>query len=294
MVAHPPSLGWRWRSGRRGMAHPELEQVTRHARRGIVERRRVHSPAAVCALSLATAAGCAELLDIPSRPRLVETLPDSPDASSAVASPDAREPSPASTGGTGGIDHTLLPADAGDSRPPDEADAAPPGAPDAASPESSGDGDAGDSGALEPEPCGPGEAQGPNDNCFIVLTDLTSWSDARLACQARGTGWDLAALRDTELNDFLGTLAFDETWIGASDAIDEATWIWVRDGAAFWIGDGETGSVVEGAFANWNSDEPNGEDTSDCARFVPPQNTWADLECASLRAAACEGPAVSP
>ena len=65
----------------------------------------------------------------------------------------------------------------------------------------------------------------------------------------------------------------------------------IDDGTIFWQGD-ETGAPVNGAFANWNSTEPNGFGASDCARLAPSQdNSWADLECEMPRGALCEGPA---
>lgn len=210
-------------------------------------------------------------------------------------SSDAGARDPAHGAGSSADDDSASPAvDAGSETPtipaPSAPDARAPGADaasvsedDAVTPADASAGDAG-----EPPACGAGESLGPNGSCFVILTPLVAWADARLACQALGTGWDLAAIRDPTLNEYLGTLASNEAWIGASDADEEGTWTWVRDGAVFWIGDGETGSTADGAYASWNSDEPNGGGTSDCARFVPATSTWADLECSSLRGAACE------
>jgi hypothetical protein len=89
----------------------------------------------------------------------------------------------------------------------------------------------------------------------------------------------------------LAGLTSAEAWAGGSDATVEGTWRWVNDGAAFWSGT-ETGRALNGAFANWNPDEPNGGFFSDCMRFTPAfGGSWADLECNSLRSAVCEGPA---
>lgn len=210
-----------------------------------------------------------------------------------------------------GMDSGLQPS----SRPPaaPEANAsASEGSPDASSPGDEGpDGsiasieDAGlsasgndASGSLEAPACEPSEVSGPNGDCFVALAALLSWADARLNCQARGVGWDLASLRSSEDSAFWAPRLTFEAWVAASDAADEGTWLWVSDNTPFWSGDGLTGSAVNGAYTNWNTDEPNGSDNSDCARLLPRTEAlpdrnvpWADLECAELRGAICEGPA---
>ncbi|MEO8177640.1 MAG: C-type lectin domain-containing protein [Deltaproteobacteria bacterium] len=138
---------------------------------------------------------------------------------------------------------------------------------------------------------------GPSDNCYLVDTTPHSWSDARASCRALGDGWDLASLRSAQNSAFAAPLLTLEAWIGASDAALEGTWTWVDQGDAFWLGDG-MGSALNGAYANWNSNEPNGAEESDCGRILPagaavsPGLTapWADLSCTELRGALCEGP----
>jgi lectin-like protein len=248
-------------------------------------------------------AGCADLLDIPSRPRLVEASAGSPGETGLVMGARADEPrepgaqlgrggaAPVTdesgvvpianpgAGGTGGSPAVSQPdpkgADAGTPAPGDPPDQPPAG------------------------PCGASESLGPNGNCFLSVATLLAWADARSNCRAHAQGWDLAAIRSEATDRFLSGLATDEAWIGASDADDEGTWIWVSDGEAFWMGSGTTGAVVTGAYENWNSDEPNGGGNSDCARLVAtpvgtpnPVPTWADLECFELRGSVCEGPAL--
>jgi hypothetical protein len=99
----------------------------------------------------------------------------------------------------------------------------------------------------------------------------------------------LATVRSAEDSAFLLTLLNGDAWLGGSDTATEGTWAWVTDGAEFWLGDGETGNALNGAFVNWFTDEPNGEDSSDCLRVLA-SATWADLECSELRASVCEGP----
>jgi hypothetical protein len=145
-------------------------------------------------------------------------------------------------------------------------------------------------------PCGAERSLGPNGNCFLVEARLLSWQDARDSCRAQGEGWDLASIRAASESAFAAELATAEAWVGATDTQTEGRWTWARDGAAFWSGDG-TGNALDGAYANWNSNEPNGGAESDCARVLPrtpmfPNRNapWADVECSQLKAALCEGP----
>jgi hypothetical protein len=138
---------------------------------------------------------------------------------------------------------------------------------------------------------------GPSGNCYLLDATPLSWSDARASCRSRGDGWDLASLRSAQDSAFAAPLLTLDAWIGASDAALEGTWTWTDRGDAFWAGDG-TGSALSGAYANWNSNEPNGGEESDCARILPAGTAvspgltapWADLLCSELRGALCEGP----
>jgi hypothetical protein len=291
----------------------------RASRRGDSYGRGVHVAWLALALS-----SCADLLDLPSDPHLEEPAsepatagpvrgngargdegtgpepllcggstgdPTSNGSVNASPTPDdvaSERPSAQPSGGGGGEAPVAAdaeaaveppaPADAGAPEPPEEPQAAEePGEPEA------------------PNPCPAPEIVGPNGNCFLVVEEPLAWEDARDNCQDRGDDWDLAAIRDAAVNDFVGTLTDLEAWLGSSDAANEGTWRWVNEGDAFWRGDGTTGEAVDGAFEAWNSDEPNGRGGSDCARTVPIIRTgegltWADLECFELRASLCEGP----
>jgi hypothetical protein len=142
--------------------------------------------------------------------------------------------------------------------------------------------------------CASGATVGPGQRCFALLTTPSSWQDARTACQAKGTGWDLttihSAARNSFLASFLGTLS--DAWVGASDAQSEGVWRWLGDSGAFWNGNGTTGSAAGNAFVSWTAGanpEPNGGDLSDCLRLRA-GGGWADLQCTTLFAAICEGP----
>jgi hypothetical protein len=132
---------------------------------------------------------------------------------------------------------------------------------------------------------------GEGGRCYARVLAPLPWADGRVECQSIGDGWDLASIRDAAENELVAELTGDEAWLGGSDAELEGNWIWVDDSEPFWSGSGVTGAAVDGAFENWNSDEPNGGGPSDCLRLVADLGTWADLECTFERAALCEGPA---
>jgi hypothetical protein len=145
-------------------------------------------------------------------------------------------------------------------------------------------------------PCAVAEQLGPNGACFFFDANLAAWGGARSTCQARGAGWDLASVRSAEVAQFLGATLEAEAWVGATDAASEGTWVWIADGDPFWLG-GVDGVASPGAYTNWNATEPNGATTTNCARVLPqgpgssnPNAPWADLDCAQLRGAVCEGP----
>lgn len=173
------------------------------------------------------------------------------------------------------------------------ADGSAPGTPEGA--DTGAGSDAGD--PVQAPACDVSEVSGPNGNCYLAVATLVSWSDARASCQALGAGWDLASIRSAVETEFWAPRLAFEAWVGASDATTEGVWSWVSDGAQFWSGDGVTGAALNGAYTNWNTDEPNGADNSDCARLLPRTDAlpdrnapWADLECTQLLGALCEGP----
>lgn len=158
--------------------------------------------------------------------------------------------------------------------------------------EPSGDAAAADAGPGSS--CAPGATVGPGQRCFALVTTPSSWQDARTACQAKGTGWDLTTIHSAARNSFLAGLlgTLTDAWVGASDAQSEGVWRWLGDNGAFWNGNGTTGSAAGNAFVSWTAGtnpEPNGGDLSDCLRLRA-GGGWADLQCTTLFAAICEGP----
>lgn len=263
----------------------------------------------IAVLAAAANVGCADLLAIPDDPYVVSeeepgTVPSRPRPAAPTPSVDEENPAVTSPGAalaTGSADDGSADGESAESNsvegdPVEEAN--PPSPlpfPDRSDADTSDDDDVlPDEPTVPdeptpPDPCAPG-LLGPSGNCYVVESAELPWAEARAACQARGAGWDLAAIHDPETDRFLATLGAGQAWVGASDAESEGTWVWVRDGLPFWSGDGTTGEPIDDAYENWNSDEPNGRGASDCARLVPNNGTWADLECEFLRPSVCEGP----
>jgi hypothetical protein len=140
-----------------------------------------------------------------------------------------------------------------------------------------------------PPSCTLEETAGPNGHCYVMVATPLAWDSARTNCQRRGDGWDLTSIRNAADSSFVTGLLDGESWVGGSDAASEETWAWVDDGFEFWQGEGDEGEPVNGAFANWFEDEPNGSTSSQCLRLLT-DSRWADLECNELRPSLCEGP----
>jgi hypothetical protein len=254
-------------------------------------------------LLLGQAWGCADVLGIPSDPRLVEKTPmpaGETEPSLEVPSESAPDPrtDPLQNGGPGSSE-----SNGGATFSPQVGNGAGSGGASTSGPggevldAGTGGGDA--SAPIPADGCVAPERLGPSGNCYLAVATLLSWEDARLSCRAHAEGWDLAAIRSEATNRFLAEVAPAQAWVGGSDAEDEGTWLWVNQADGFWSGNGLTGSVLTGAFENGNTDEPNGAGNSDCARLVTapggvpsPLPTWADLECFELRGSVCEGPAL--
>ena len=240
-------------------------------------------------------ASCADLLDIPDHPRLVQApaespLGDPPETHAAEAgSPPNLAAASDATARDGAPETLTRPVLAAPLSESSSADAPAPLEPLDAGLPAPDDSPATDA-ATARLPCATAQRLGPNGACFATVASLLSWPDARQACRELGIGWDLASIRSAAANDFVRGLLQDEAWIGAADQTREGNWRWVSDAALFWRGP-DTGGAVNDAYVNWSAGEPNDNRNSDCARIVPEQNgVWADLECLELRAAVCEGP----
>ncbi len=141
--------------------------------------------------------------------------------------------------------------------------------------------------ARTPGACGSDGELGPNGDCYAAGTSDKTWSAARQSCQSRGAGWELATIRDAEENAFVLSITGFEAWIGATDDANEGSWSWVLDDAPFFE---EDGAVAGAPYTNWNTDEPNDADGSDCLRILT-TGFWADWQCDSVKGYVCQKPA---
>ena len=97
------------------------------------------------------------------------------------------------------------------------------------------------------------------DKCYTLSKVITSWDDARKACQ--GTPWaksDLATVADQETMDFIekNFKISSNTWIGGEKVSEEWSW---ADGTAW-------------NFTNWEYSEPDNDD----ALYLKSDYLWYD------------------
>jgi len=115
------------------------------------------------------------------------------------------------------------------------------------------------------------------------------WDTARDLAEEKtyfGLPGYLATITSQEEAVLSGEQATGTGWIGASDAEVEGTWKWVTGpeaGTTFWVGNFD-GSAPNGAYENWNANEPNnvgagGEDYGHVITNprIGPRGSWNDL-----------------
>ena len=122
---------------------------------------------------------------------------------------------------------------------------------------------------------------------FISAPNI-SWDQARSRAETMsyfGLPGYLATITSNEEAILSGEQATGTGWIGASDAETEGTWKWVTGpeaGTVFWIGDYTNGYAPNGAYENWNNNEPNNLNDEDYGHVITNPNigrrgTWNDL-----------------
>ncbi|MEN9579947.1 MAG: hypothetical protein RJA70_2956, partial [Pseudomonadota bacterium] len=127
-----------------------------------------------------------------------------------------------------------------------------------------------------------------NGRCYVKEGDNKKQTDAKTACVARGTGWNLASIADAAENTFVYNLnSGNDTWIGLEET---GTKIWT------WPSGDPSGSWNEtprtGIYAKFSSTEPN-HASDKCAYMLSSKAEWADQACNSSSKkydSICEGP----
>lgn len=88
--------------------------------------------------------------------------------------------------------------------------------------------------------CGGCEASVYDGSVYLVCRGMRDWDDARAACTAFGSGYDLAVLSSDMESSFAQSTAGAEVWVGLSD--DPARVRSASEGNFFWL-DGTRGEV---------------------------------------------------
>jgi hypothetical protein len=258
-------------------------------------------------LLVQAATGCGSALPIDDGSVRAESLPNQPSQSGAAGgAPSGSSPAtvtvapgraPAATTSTEGPSPprlavppvTVVEPVLGGVRPPlSSRDAG--GLP-ALSPDSS---DAQRDGGIPSERCGPGEWPLSPSECWALLGPAGPWDTARAICQEHGSGWDLASILSEAEQQSVQVGLTEDAWLGATDGALADEWRWLDRDQVFWRGAGaETGGAAAGGvFTAWFQDEPNGGQSSACARVQPALGAqWADLQCDRALVALCRGPA---
>jgi hypothetical protein len=142
--------------------------------------------------------------------------------------------------------------------------------------------------------CSSGEQRGPAGKCYYYSSASANWDAARTACRARGTGWDLAEVRNELDHRFLTTEVLPNgatVWLGAQDSPGDV-WRWASDASIFWTGK-TSGAASPGSFIAWEPDQPNdGTAPPHCMRARNSTGAWrwSDGVCSETFAYVCQGP----
>jgi len=119
-----------------------------------------------------------------------------------------------------------------------------------------------------------------NQHLYLFIGDPEDWHSAQDICASRG-GY-LVTMQSLSENGFVRRLAETESWLGATDEIEEGTWVWV------------TGESWD--YANWDEGEPNNyyAEGGENGLSFSETDTWNDLATNGPHPFTCEWDPVSP
>lgn len=123
---------------------------------------------------------------------------------------------------------------------------------------------------------------------YIYVSDVgINWFNARDNAEEMeyfGLQGYLVTVTSEDEVELTGEQSLGTGWIGASDAQTEGIWRWVtgpESGDVFWEG-GVSGNAPDGAFAYWNTGEPNNFGDEHYAHITDPEvgslGSWNDLK----------------
>ncbi len=108
-----------------------------------------------------------------------------------------------------------------------------------------------------------------------------TWDKSRELCTAFGDAADLAIISSQGEQDYIAGLvtgAGDHVWLGATDQVVEATWLWID------------GSDVMGGFESWSGPNPDNAMNADCMAARSNEGDWDDRKCGDANLRLCELP----
>ncbi len=130
-------------------------------------------------------------------------------------------------------------------------------------------------------------------HCYYKINAGVNHTTATNNCSANGD--HLVSIGSSTEDSLLLTNMIQGTgqnfWISATDVATEDQWLWAGgdiDGIQFWQ-EGAPGNTVNGLFANWEINEPNGSGTSENCATYSNETGWSDVSCTFTTAATlCE------
>jgi hypothetical protein len=114
---------------------------------------------------------------------------------------------------------------------------------------------------------------------LYVEEPALNWTDAQAAAQAltiadEAVPANLATIDSAAIKDLFASKSWSG-WTGGTDQDAEGVWKWIATGEQFWQGAAD-GSVVGGAYENWNDGEPNNAGGNEHFMEINSSGGWND------------------